>query len=354
MQSFKQISANYKAILIVFVTLVGSHSRAFEPPNNPKLIGPYFLAEQTEKRVFADGLVIDAREGTPQSMSGPALPGELEFIGSFVPGLVPTGDRPSVAARFPKGFDGTKGQKRQPGARPSESLVVIIDPGHGGKEPGAISKRGYKEKQFALSVAKKAEAALAKIPGITVVLTRTGDDSMTLSDRATLANQVGADLFISLHANAFKNRRWGGFETFFHSLEASGEEARRVASKENAQDMASAETGDDEVSVILQDMKLNERLKSSSRLAQVVQKRLAGALEFNNRGVMQADFAVLRQTRMPAILVELGFMTNPQEEQLLREPKIQEQVAIALRDAIVDYRVLLEKQEVQKPSEASR
>jgi N-acetylmuramoyl-L-alanine amidase len=341
-------------MLIVFVTLLGAHGRALEPANNPKAIGPHFLAEQAEKQVFADGLVIDAREGKPQSMSGPAMPGELEFIGSFVPGLVPAAERPSVAARFPKGFADTKGLKRQPGVRPSESLVVIIDPGHGGKEPGAISKRGYREKQFALAVAKKAEAALAKIPGITVVLTRTGDDSMKLSDRAALANQIGADLFISVHANAFTNRHWSGVETFFHSLDASGEEARRVASKENAQDMESAETGDDDVSVILQDMQHNERLKSSSRLAQVVQERLAGALKLNNRGVMQADFAVLRQTRMPAILVEIGFITNPQEEQLLREPKIQEQAAVALRDAVVNYRVLLEKQEVRKPTEASR
>jgi N-acetylmuramoyl-L-alanine amidase len=353
MHRLRRISASQIPTLVVLITLLSTHSRAFEPAHNPKPSGPHFLAEQVERQVFADGLVIDAGDGAPQAMSGPALPGEPVFLGSFVPGLVPVAERSSVAARFPKGFPDSERQKRLPG-RPSEGIVVVLDPGHGGREPGAISKRGYREKQFALAVAKKVELALTKIPGITVVLTRTGDDDMTLNDRAALANQVGADLFISVHANAFKNRRWGGVETFFHSLDASGEEARRVASKENAQDMASAEAGDDEVSVILQDMQHNERLKGSSRLAQVVQERLAGALKFNNRGVMQADFAVLRQTRMPAILVEIGFITNPQEEQLLREPKTQERAVTALRDAVVEYRRLLEKQEVRKPTEASR
>ncbi len=353
MPRLKRVSADYLPLLVVFGVLLSTHSRAGERADNPRLIGPHFFAEQAEKQVFADGLVIDSGDGVPQLMSGPALPGELVLLGSFVPGLIPVGWQPTLATHFPKGFVSVKGQNR-PGETPSEHLVVMLDPGHGGKEPGAISKSGYREKQFALAVAKKVESALTNIPGITVVLTRTGDDTMKLNDRATLANQVEADLFISIHANGFTNRHWSGIETFFHSLEASGEEARRVASKENTPDVAAADTGDDEVSFILQDMQHNERLKSSSRLAQVVQERLVGALKLTNRGVMQADFAVLRQTRMPAVLVEIGFITNPQEAQLLRDPNIQERAAAALRDAVLAYRVLLEKQEVRKPVEASR
>ena len=186
---------------------------------------------------------------------------------------------------------------------------------------------------------------------VDVVMTRLQDDEIDLEERVEMANLVRADLFVSIHANSFPSSSLGGVETFFHSIEASGEEARRVASFENAPKGKKGRATPDTLSFILQDMQGAEKLRDSSRLAHLVQEQLAGAVPFENRGVMQADFTVLRGTRMPSILVELGFLTNPKEEKALGDALIQEKIANAIRKGVLLYWELAKRKQVSVPRE---
>jgi N-acetylmuramoyl-L-alanine amidase len=166
-----------------------------------------------------------------------------------------------------------------------------------------------------------------------------------------LANLVGADVFVSIHANAFPRPSLGGVETFFHSIEASGEEAKRVASAENAPAKRDESGQADTLSFILKDMHTAEKLRDSSRLAHLVQEKLAQAVPFENRGVMQADFIVLRETRMPSVLLELGFLTNPREERILKEPETHKRIARAIRQGVLNYRELIRRKRIHLPKE---
>jgi N-acetylmuramoyl-L-alanine amidase len=168
-----------------------------------------------------------------------------------------------------------------------------------------------------------------------------------MADRVALANQVRADLFLSIHCNGNQAAWYRGLETFFHSVEASSEEARRVASEENAMGGEKKGPGQDAVASILMDMQRAEVLRDSSQMAQLLHSRLVPLLGFPDHGVMQADFFVLRSTRMPAALVEVGFITNPVEEQTVRRSEVQEQVAKACLEAVRDYRALMERKEVR-------
>jgi N-acetylmuramoyl-L-alanine amidase len=132
-------------------------------------------------------------------------------------------------------------------------------------------------------------------------------------------------------------------------MEASGEEARRVASFENAPKGKKGRAAPDTLSMILQDMQSAEKLRDSSRLAHLVQEQLATAVPFENRGVMQADFTVLRGTRMPSILIELGFLTNPKEEKALGEALLQEKVAHAILKGVLKYWELVKRKQASVP-----
>ena len=199
------------------------------------------------------------------------------------------------------------------------------------------------EKQITLAVALKVADAL-RARGVTVHLTRTRDTLIALSDRGRIANQQRADLFISIHVNA-ANPRWRdatsarGFETYFLA-EAKTEDESRVERMEN--EAVKFETGanaprGDPLSFIINDMAQNEHLRESSDLAGEVQRRLRGAHPGTDRGVKQANFAVLRGSFMPAILVELGFGTNRQEATFLSAAARQAELARSIADATVEY-----------------
>ena len=174
-------------------------------------------------------------------------------------------------------------------------------------------------------------------------MTREKDEHVDLWDRVEFANRLNADLFISVHANAFVRPHLGGVETFFHSVDASDEEASRVAQAENASQKREVERGPDPLSSILADMQRTETLRNSSRFAHLVQDQLAGILPFDNLGVRQADFVVLRGTRMPSVLLELGFMTNKREERTLRQEKVQEEIAAAVTRSVVQFVELMRR-----------
>ena len=213
---------------------------------------------------------------------------------------------------------------------------VVIDPGHGGRDPGAVSFNGLLEKDVVLKVAKKVAAKLADKSGFEVILTRNTDIYLPLEERTAIANSKGADLFVSIHANSAPNKKARGIETYFLSLATSKEEMR-AAARENA---ASARQLSD-LQAILQDLMQNSKIEESSSLAAAVQSQMVNGLERKyhvpDLGVKKAPFVVLIGARMPAILAEIGFMSNPVEEKHLRNDKYLSDVAEQLVDGILNY-----------------
>jgi N-acetylmuramoyl-L-alanine amidase len=216
--------------------------------------------------------------------------------------------------------------------------TVVIDPGHGGGDLGAQGKGGLLEKDVALSIARRLRAALTNNLGLQVFLTRDRDQEISRDERTAIANNYKADLFISIHANASRARSATGSEVYFLSYQASDEESRRVAQSEG---LALAPTatggGGGDLALILWDMAQAEHLEESSLLAMRVQEELAAATGSDRRGVKQAPFRVLVGAAMPAVLVEIAFISNPEEEKLLAQDVFQARVAAALARGIGRY-----------------
>lgn len=227
----------------------------------------------------------------------------------------------------------------------SARRLVVVDAGHGGVDPGARGPRGMREKDVTLAVARRLAALLSADPRLEVRMTRDSDTLIALRDRPRMANgwrsAGGADrpaLFISIHANAHRQASAHGYETYFLS-EAKTADARRVAEMENAAEQYEepGEKPSDELSFIFQDLRQNLYLRESSDWAKMIQHRLGEVHPGPDRGVKQAGFVVLNGAFMPAVLVELGFITNPQEERLLAHPGRQAEIASRLADSIHDY-----------------
>lgn len=217
--------------------------------------------------------------------------------------------------------------------------TVVLDPGHGGTDPGAVGFRGTEEKRVVLDICRRVKKHLTQA-GFQVVLTRDTDEYLPLSRRAEIAAQCGADLFVSVHANAAPNRSAAGVETYFLS-EAKTDWERAVAASENAVfEREIANPGAKEknpVRLILADLAQNEFLFESSELAASIQRCAVQQGCAVDRGVRQANFYVLRNIFMPAVLVECGFLSNRQEEKLLRDPDHRERLARAIASGISDF-----------------
>jgi N-acetylmuramoyl-L-alanine amidase len=239
------------------------------------------------------------------------------------------------------------------GLRPGH--IVTIDPGHGGIDPGnpgVFFPRGIREKDVTLQVGLLLRNEL-KRRGVGVQMTRTSDTLIALGDRGSYCTQ-SCDLFVSLHVNSLARRRGytdiRGFETYFLA-EARTEDAARVAQMEN--EAVRFETGSSPADTglgldfILKDLQLNEHLRESARAAELVQRQLKLVHTGESRGVKQAGFMVLTTARRPAILVELGYSTNPEDGRFLTSYASQKAMASALADAIVEY--LLEYQRKTSP-----
>ena len=225
--------------------------------------------------------------------------------------------------------------------------LVVVDAGHGGPDGGMHGPLGggpeVLEKHITLSVAKRVGAALG-LRGIDVKYTRTTDTLIALGNRGRIANDAHADLFISIHVNA-ANPGWKnpggarGFETYFLA-EAKTEDARRLERMENEvvkfESGPSAQSGDP-LSFIITDMKQNEHLREANELAELIQRRVGQVHPGPNRGVKQAGFAVLVTAYMPAVLVEIGFGTNPSEAAYLSDASKMGELAAAISDGILEY-----------------
>ncbi len=215
---------------------------------------------------------------------------------------------------------------------------LVLDPGHGGKDPGAVGRVGTLEKTIVLDVTLRLKKKL-EAQGFEVLLTRSKDEYVSLSDRSEFANSSRADVFVSIHANAAPNRQACGFETYFLS-EAKTDWERAVAARENAalEFERTDSTGmGDELELILADLAQNEFLTESSELAALIQEKTVPHARIKNRGVRQANFFVLRNNYMPAVLVECGFLSNRSEEKLLRNPNHRERLAEGICRGIVEF-----------------
>lgn len=223
------------------------------------------------------------------------------------------------------------------------AFTVVLDPGHGGDQEGAISPTGEREKDVALAIARRIAARLRKLGG-KVVLTRTGDIGVPLANRAAIATAIRADLFLSVHLNSMptpeQRRHSQGVETYFLSPDASDTHASAVAARENADRLAGEPRldPDDPVAAILDDLEDAASLASSSRLAYTLHERLVERLGAEDRGVKQAPFYVLAGARMPAVLLEVGFISHEEESRKLASRAYQERIAEAVADGVRAFR----------------
>jgi N-acetylmuramoyl-L-alanine amidase len=216
-------------------------------------------------------------------------------------------------------------------------LTVVIDPGHGGKDPGAIGRGGLQEKDVVLRVAKKLETKLKEHTNYNIIMTRVNDVFIPLEERTAIANAKKADLFISIHANASFNQERSGVETYFLNY-ASDEDALNVAARENA----ATKKNLTDLQIILNDLLLNSKINESSLLAGCVQGSLFKALseryqKVNNLGVKRGPFYVLIGAEMPSILVEVSFITHKQEEKRLRDEGYIDLIASSIFNGLLRY-----------------
>jgi N-acetylmuramoyl-L-alanine amidase len=223
-----------------------------------------------------------------------------------------------------------------------EFKTIVIDAGHGGKDPGAVGYRGTKEKDIALDVAKRLEKKLSKNMNIKIIMTRDEDVFLRLSERTKIANESNGNLFISIHTNAAEDRRASGFETFLIGPNKN-EAAVRVAARENAV-LELEGTTDKKLTnedLIQATIAQSSFASKSEQFASMVQKEIKKRVQSRDRGVKQAGFYVLMGASMPNVLVELGFISNPSEEKKLRSPQYRDQLATAIYRAVEQYQKTL-------------
>lgn len=281
------------------------------------------LAMEGKYKAFAlkgpDRIVIDL--GTTQQAVLEANPTEMRSL-------------PAAGDPIAKVLDQTP-EERQPQVRLPERSSnrlrrIVVDAGHGGRDPGAIGPRGTKEKDVTLALARELAKRLKKEFGCQVVLTRDKDVYLALEERTALANRIGADLFISIHANASQNRSVRGVETYYLNF-SKNDKAAAVAARENGTSLK--QVGD--LEMILFDLMANSKINESSRLAAEIQSSLVGSLgrhysQIKDHGVRQGPFYVLLGATMPSVLVETAFISNKTEESRLKNSKFQGRAADAI------------------------
>jgi N-acetylmuramoyl-L-alanine amidase len=219
--------------------------------------------------------------------------------------------------------------------------VVVVDAGHGGEDPGALGRRGTREKDVTLAIARKLKAKTDQEPNIRVVLTRDGDYFIPLHHRVEKARKVRADLFVSIHADAFIKPHARGSSVFALSENgATSSAAKWLAKKENDADLiggVNLDVTDPYLKITLADLSFTAQINDSLKLAKAVLSELGGFNPLHKAAVEQAGFAVLKAPDIPSILVETAFISNPDEEKKLRDDAYQDQMADAILSGIKRY-----------------
>ncbi len=223
--------------------------------------------------------------------------------------------------------------------------TVVLDPGHGGRDSGAVGPGGTMEKDLTLAIAKRVRDRLRRTSDLTVLLTREADVFVPLEGRVAMANAREADLFVSIHLNAAPTRAVTGTETYFLSAVASDESARASAERENKSlELEEKRPGAPpaDLALIFADLARSASLRESEAFAAMLQERFvqdAPSVRGESRGVKQAPFFVLVGAEMPAVLTEVGFISNPEQERALRSTRVQEEIARSLARSILAFKV---------------
>jgi len=324
-------------------------------PVTVRAAGPgQFVASVFDVTMFLADQVPYARVGTSviplggaPMMDRGALLVPLQLVAEVLPRLVPSRVTYDPVRSELRVASASTASAAGPAARRRAARRVVVDAGHGGPDNGMTGPIGgrnkIREKDITLAVSRELAKSLRQ-RGVEVVMTRTRDTLIGLYDRGPIANESGADLFLSIHVNA-ANLRWRrpgdarGFETYFLA-EAKTEDERRVERMENEAvrfETAAQAPKDDPLSFIIHDMAQNEHLRESQELAAAVQAGLGRVHPGPSRGVKQAGFVVLTTAFMPAVLVEIGFGTNAAEARYLASLARQREIAEAIADATMSY-----------------
>lgn len=283
---------------------------------------------------------------TPPPGAAP-LPGEKPLPGTIASG-VPTRIASGVPAPAPKAAVAAPAPVVQPVPRPipvpqgTRPLVIAIDPGHGGQDPGAMGMNGTREKDITLAIARELARQVNATPGLKAVLTRDSDYFIPLGERARKASRAGADIFLSIHADAAENRSARGSSVYILSTRgASSQRARWLADKENAADVIGGErarSADNTLTSVLLDLTQSGNLRASEDAAGHVLGGLKRVGNNHKPNIERANFAVLRTSdRFPAMLVETAFISNPDEERRLNDTSFQRTLAAAILDGVDTY-----------------
>ena len=286
-------------------------------------IGDGFIEQARLERAGPDAILRVVFEGSAGEVKASAL-----------------ADPPRLVLDFLRPAETAPSRDRRDAVTPLR--VIVLDAGHGGHDPGAIGPAGLQEKDLVLDVTRRVARLIEDKLNVKVLLSRDADHFVPLRDRTSFANKERADLFVSIHANANRATASTGVETYFLSSEATDSTARQVAALENSVVQLEKTPGRggrlDAVKAILWDLAQSEFQLESSRLAEVVQDSMTQTLRIPNRGVKQAGFYVLGGAAMPAILIEIGFVTNPREERRLKESKYRDEIARALFTGLAEYK----------------
>ncbi|MDA0240430.1 MAG: N-acetylmuramoyl-L-alanine amidase, partial [Proteobacteria bacterium] len=272
------------------------------------------------------------------------------------PALAPIAPRQALPRQEAKITASTTPRFERPGIKPLPPLerrvnrrkVIVIDPGHGGVDPGAIGRSGVFEKKLTLAAAHALKRELDRSGRYSVFLTRSGDTFLRLRDRFAVARHNKADLFISLHADTIRRSDVRGLSVYTLSEKASDREAAELAEQENKADLiAGVDLTDEpkEVTNILIDLAQRETLNQSARFARHLVEELRGVTALLRNSHRFAGFAVLKAPDVPSVLIELGFLSNGQDEKALMRPGYRKKIAVALKRAIDRYFVRVEQVE---------
>lgn len=221
--------------------------------------------------------------------------------------------------------------------KPVPSRITVIDPGHGGKEPGAIGPTGLKEKDVVLDIAKRLEKLLSQ-RNYHVILTRKGDYDVSLLGRREIACDHKADLFISIHCDGNRNQRWNGTAVYILSEEGSEIVTQRAFQDDKLiSSVVGDSSSDDTLSHIVLDLVQRGAARESYCFAEIAIRNLAQEIGTNNLGIKRRGFAVLKTPHIPSVLVEAAFITNWWEEKLLKQPSFRQRIAEALSKSVEEY-----------------
>jgi len=226
-----------------------------------------------------------------------------------------------------------------PSRKPKAPRLLMLDPGHGGRDPGAISKSGTQEKDITLDIARKMAEFLTKIPGVDVKLTRDSDVFLPLEERVRIGREARSDLFMSIHADSAPNPAARGLSVYTLSSKASDDLAKNIADQENKADLMGGldiPSVDKEVTAILMDLAARQTRNTAQRVRANFVTSVGRNWQLLESPMRAANFAVLRAPDVPSVLVETGFLSNPKDEKLLKYPKHREKIAKIMAKSIAE------------------